>query len=113
MSARFVLHDHARPRRHYDLRLEEDGVLRCWAVPKGLPRDPFRDHLAIATPDHDLSHLTRDDEDTGIADTGTWELHDRNERRFVFTLHGREESVRYALIHTGREWLVHRTLGQG
>ena len=36
---RFVLHDHRRPSPHFDLRLEEDGVLRSWAVPKGLPED--------------------------------------------------------------------------
>jgi hypothetical protein len=33
----FVLHDHRTPRPHFDLRLEEDGVLRSWAVPRGLP----------------------------------------------------------------------------
>lgn len=109
---RFVLHEHARPRHHYDLRLEEDGVLRSWAVPRGLPTDPAHDRLAVAVPDHDLDHLGYTDADKSIADTGEWELHDRSDRRFVFTLHGRGGSVRYALIHTGRDWLLHRTKDQ-
>ena len=39
MPSRFVLHDHRKPSPHFDLRLEEDGVLRSWAVPKGMPDD--------------------------------------------------------------------------
>jgi len=42
-----------------------------------------------------------------IADDGWWELEDRNERRFVFVLHGRTGSARYALIDTGSDWLLH------
>ena len=85
----FVLHEHRRPRPHFDLRLEEDGVLRSWAVPRGLPDDPRHDRLAVAVPDHDLDHATYTDEDKDIADTGWWELVDRTSRRFVFVLHGR------------------------
>jgi DNA ligase D-like protein (predicted 3'-phosphoesterase) len=108
----FVLHEHRRPRHHFDLRLEEDGVLRSWAVPRGLPTSPTQDRLAVPVPDHDLEHLTYEDEDKDIADLGWWELHDRSERRFVFTLHGRAAAVRYALIDTGRDWLLHRTKEQ-
>src|ERR671920_627946 len=85
----FVLHDHRKPRPHFDLRLEEDGVLRSWAVPRGLPPTSREDRLAVAVPDHDLDHLTYEDADKSIADIGTWEEDDRNERRMVFTLHGR------------------------
>ncbi len=84
----FVLHEHDRPRHHFDLRLEEDGVLRSWAVPKGLPDDPRADRLAVAVDDHELEHATYTDEDKRIADSGWWELEDRNEKRFVFVLHG-------------------------
>ena len=103
----FVLHEHRKPRPHFDLRLEEDGVLRSWAVPRGLPDDPRRDRLAVAVPDHDLDHATYTDEDKDIADSGWWELVDRNSRRFVFVLHGRTGSRRFALIDTGRDWLLH------
>ncbi len=108
----FVLHDHRRPRPHFDLRLEEGGVLRSWAVPKGLPADPGENRLAVAVPDHDLEHLTYTDDHKFVADTGWWEEHDRTERRLLFTLHGRRDAVRYALIRTSRDWLLHRTKEQ-
>ncbi|MEO9323092.1 DNA polymerase ligase N-terminal domain-containing protein [Nocardioides sp. C4-1] len=103
----FVLHDHRRPRPHVDLRLEEDGVLRSWAVPKGLPTDSRHDRLAVAVADHDLDHATYTDEHKTIADHGTWTLVDRTERRFVFDLHGQDGVRRYALVDTGRDWLLH------
>jgi len=109
---RFVLHDHRKPRPHFDLRLEQDGVLRSWAVPKGLPTSSQHDRLAVAVPDHDLDHATYFDEHKSIADRGTWTLLDRTERRFVFQLHGEQGVRRYALIDTGRDWLLHLTKDQ-
>ncbi len=109
---RFVLHEHDRPRHHFDLRLEEDGVLRSWAVPKGLPPDSRHDRLVVPVADHDLDHVAFEDEAKRIADTGWWELEDRDERRFVFVLHGRESSRRYALVTTGRGGLLHLTKDQ-
>jgi DNA ligase D-like protein (predicted 3'-phosphoesterase) len=108
----FVLHDHRRPRPHFDLRLEEGGVLRSWALPRGLPDDPRRNRLAVAVPDHALDHLTYTDQDKSIADTGWWEEHDRTGRRILFTLHGRAGAARFALIRTDRDWLLHRTKDQ-
>jgi hypothetical protein len=108
----FVLHEHDRPNHHFDLRLEENGVLRSWAVPKGLPDDSRADRLAVAVADHELNHATYTDADKRIADTGWWELEDRNARRFVFVLHGRARSARYALIDTGSDWLLHLTRAQ-
>jgi len=109
----FVLHDHRKPAPHFDLRLEQDGVLRSWALPRGLPTDPARNRLAVAVPDHDLDHLTYTDEHKFIADTGWWQQEDSNDRRLLFTLHGRDGSRRYALIHTGgTNWLAHLTKDQ-
>ncbi|QNN52376.1 DNA polymerase ligase N-terminal domain-containing protein [Nocardioides mesophilus] len=108
----FVLHDHRRPRPHFDLRLEQDGVLRSWAVPRGLPPDSSHDRLAIAVDDHELEHLTFEDEHKSVADTGWWEDDGSTERRLKFVLHGRSGSVRYALIRTGQDWLLHRTKDQ-
>jgi DNA ligase D-like protein (predicted 3'-phosphoesterase) len=108
----FVLHDHRKPRPHFDLRLEEGGVLRSWAVPRGLPTSPAANRLAIAVPDHDLEHLTYTDAEKFIADIGWWEEHDRDDRRIVFSLHGRESTRRYALIRTGTDWLLHLTKDQ-
>ena len=114
MTARhpaFVLHEHHRPRHHFDLRLEENGVLRSWALPRGLPREAGDNRLAVQVPDHDLDHLAYEDAEKSVADTGWCEEHDRNERRLVFTLHGREDA-RYALIRTSRDWLLRRTKEQ-
>jgi DNA ligase D-like protein (predicted 3'-phosphoesterase) len=112
MRPAFVLHEHHKPRHHFDLRLEEDGVLRSWALPKGVPVSSGQDRLAVAVPDHGLDHLRYEDADKSVADIGWWEEEDRNERRLVFTLHGERESVRYALIRTDRDWLLHRTKAQ-
>lgn len=112
MALRFVLHDHRKPQPHFDLRLEEGGVLRSWAVPRGLPVDPTENRLAIAVPDHAMDHLAYTDADKFIADAGDWEELDRNDRRLLFTLHGREGSRRYALIRTDRDWLLHLTNDQ-
>ncbi|WP_036555364.1 DNA polymerase ligase N-terminal domain-containing protein [Nocardioides insulae] len=108
----FVLHDHRKPRPHFDLRLEEEGVLRSWALPKGLPTSNHHDRLAIAVPDHDLDHATYSDDNKSVADHGTWTLMSRTDRRFVFQLHGERGVRRYALIDTGRDWLLHLTKEQ-
>ena len=90
-------------------------MLRSWAVPRGLPRDPRQNRLAIHVPDHETDHLTYEDADKSITDIGTWELEDRDERRFVFVLRGRSGAHRYALIRTGEnddDWLLHLTVDQ-
>lgn len=108
----FVLHEHQKPRHHFDLRLERDGVLKSWAVPKGMPTSTGENRLAVAVADHDLEHAGYTDADKSIADDGWWELDDADDRRFVFTLHGRHGVRRYALIRTGKDWLVHLTRQQ-
>jgi len=81
-------------------------------VPRGLPDSPAGNRLAVAVPDHDLEHLTYEDADKSIADIGTWEEHDRTDKRLLFTLHGRTGSRRYALIRTDSDWLLHLTREQ-
>ena len=111
-APRFVLHEHVTPRHHFDLRLEQNGVLRSWAVPRGLPTSPGQNRLAVAVPDHALDHLGYQDEDKSIADHGTWQEDDSSERRMVFTLHGQTSVRRYALIRTDQDWLLHLTKTQ-
>src|SRR5688572_10795051 len=54
---RFVIQEHSATRLHWDLRLERDGVLVSWALPRGLPPDPDRNHMAVHTEDHPLEYI--------------------------------------------------------
>lgn len=87
-------------------------MLRSWALPRGLPEEPGENRLAVEVGDHDLDHLGYEDDDKAIADSGWWEEHDRNERRMLFTLHGRHGARRFALIRTRQGWLLRRTRDQ-
>ncbi|MGE5696621.1 MAG: ATP-dependent DNA ligase [Candidatus Sericytochromatia bacterium] len=119
---RFVIQEHRARRLHYDLRLERDGVLVSWAVPKNLPDTPSVNHLAVHTEDHPLEYLTfqgtipKGEYGAGtmiVWDTGTYEAEKFRDDEVIVTLHGRRISGRYALIQTkGDQWLAHRTKDQ-
>ena len=110
---RFVIQEHHARRLHFDVRLERDGVLVSWAVPKGVPDDPAVNRLAVPTEDHPIEYL--DFEGTipageygagemTIWDSGTYELEKwRDGEEVIATLHGRRGSHRYALIRTGEK----------
>jgi len=105
----WVLHDHRVPRPHRDLRLEHDGVLVSWAVPRGLPTDPAGNRLAVHVPDHDLDHLAYADEQKSVEDTGVYVTHEWAARKIVVTLGGRSGVATYALVATrAQDWLLHR-----
>ena len=123
----FVIQEHHARRLHYDFRLERDGVLVSWAVPKNLPDTPSVNHLAVHTEDHPMEYLTfAGDIPKGeygggkviVWDTGTYETEKFNDNapdgpekggEVIVTLHGERISGRYALIQTdGKNWLAHR-----
>jgi bifunctional non-homologous end joining protein LigD len=119
---RFVIQEHHARRLHYDLRLERDGVLVSWAVPKNLPETPSVNHLAVHTEDHPLEYLTfegkipKGEYGAGkmiVWDTGTYEAEKFRDNEVIMTLHGKRISGRYALIQTeGDQWLAHRMKDQ-
>jgi DNA ligase D-like protein (predicted ligase)/DNA ligase D-like protein (predicted polymerase)/DNA ligase D-like protein (predicted 3'-phosphoesterase) len=125
-NERFVIQEHHARRLHYDLRLERDGVLVSWAVPKNLPDTPAVNHLAVHTEDHPLEYLTfHGTIPTGeygagtmiVWDTGTYETEKFNDSaengEVIVTLHGKKIDGRYALIQTdGKNWLAHRMKDQ-
>jgi bifunctional non-homologous end joining protein LigD len=128
---RFAIQEHHARRLHYDLRLERDGVLVSWAVPKNLPDTPAVNHLAVHTEDHPLEYLTfegtipKGEYGAGkmsVWDTGTYDTEkfrdippDGPEKggEVIINLHGNRISGRYALIQTnGDQWLAHRMKDQ-
>jgi len=123
----FVIQEHHASRLHWDFRLEHDGVLVSWALPKGVPTDPKQNHLAVQTEDHPLEYGTFEGDipegeygagHVEIWDAGTYELEKwREGEEVIATLHGEKHGThRYALIHTGgfgrgakaqNNWLIH------
>jgi DNA ligase D-like protein (predicted 3'-phosphoesterase) len=69
---RFVIQLHDATTLHYDFRLEVDGALRSWAVPKGPSTDPAVKRLAVQVPDHSLAHGDYEGPTVEIWDRGTY-----------------------------------------
>lgn len=127
----FVIQEHHARALHYDFRLEHDGVLVSWALPKGVPSDSGRNHLAVQTEDHPLEYGSFEGEipageygggSVRIWDAGTYDLEKWRDDEVIVTLHGEAggglgESTRIALIRTGvkngkANWLIHRMKSQ-
>ncbi len=114
----FVIQEHHARRLHWDFRLERDGVLVSWALPKGVPEDPKTNHLAVHTEDHPLEYAAFAGEipageygggQVTIWDRGTYETEKWAEREVKIVLHGEKVSGRYVLFPTkGKNWMIHR-----
>lgn len=108
-GAIFVVHEHHASRLHWDLRLEMEGVLKSWAVPKGPPEDYGVKRLAIPTEDHPIEYADfQGDIPKGmygagkviIWDKGEFILEEKTDNKLVFRLNGKKLIGKYALIKT-------------
>jgi bifunctional non-homologous end joining protein LigD len=125
VQEKFVIQEHHASRLHFDFRLERDGVLVSWALPKGVPTTKTKNHLAVQTEDHPMDYA--DFEGTipkGQYGAGTVSIWDHGYyecekwiagKEVIATLSGAEGgglggTRRFALIHTGKaddQWLIH------
>ncbi|TMK70734.1 MAG: hypothetical protein E6G50_07570 [Actinobacteria bacterium] len=119
----FVVQRHDARRLHYDFRLERNGALASWAVPKGVPLEPGEQHLAVHVEDHPLDYATFEGEipkgeygagTVEVWDKGTYELlEEKRNGGLTVRLHGEKLNGTYALVpaHLNgdeKNWLILR-----
>jgi bifunctional non-homologous end joining protein LigD len=120
MNPRFVVHEHHASRLHFDFRLEMEGVLRSWAIPKGPSMDPGEKRLAVEVEDHPLEYgdfegiIPRGEYGAGqvvIWDGGNYRLLEQTADKIVFYMEGKKLRGNFALVRlrkskTGKDWLL-------
>jgi bifunctional non-homologous end joining protein LigD len=114
----FVVQEHHARALHWDFRLEHEGVLVSWALPKGVPLDPKTNHLAVHTEDHPMDYGSFEGDipageygggQVQIWDEGYFELEKWYPDEVMVVLHGAKVSGRYVLFPTnGKNWMIHR-----
>lgn len=115
-TRRFVVQEHHASHLHWDFRLEIEGVLKSWAVPKGPPEIPGIRRLAIQTEDHPVDYLDFEGEiaegqygagRVTIWDRGTYDLEQLKPREIVVNLRGTRLQGPYVLVHTkDDQWIM-------
>jgi len=115
---RFVVQEHWASHHHFDFRLEMEGVLKSWAVPKGVPEKPGAKRLAVATEDHPIDYLDFDGKipedcygagEVKIYDKGNYNLIEKDKGRIFFELKGEKLQGKYYLIRMKgslKNWLI-------
>jgi bifunctional non-homologous end joining protein LigD len=115
---RFVVQEHAARHLHYDFRLEMNGVLRSWAVPKGIPLEPGVRRLAVEVEDHPVDYIDFEGTiaegqygagEVRIWDRGTYAPEKLEPDELEFTLFGTRLHGRYALVRMKKrpqDWLL-------
>jgi bifunctional non-homologous end joining protein LigD len=112
----FVIQKHRATRLHYDLRLERQGAMPSWAVPRGLPIARNDRRLAVRTEDHPIEYASFAGTipeghygagEVRIFDDGTYELLEWDDKKVSFVLNGRRyPGLEYHLVKTRTDWLV-------
>lgn len=122
-QSRFVVHDHFAEKagHHHDFRLEMNGVLKSWAVPKGIPEKVNLKRLAIQTEDHPIEYINFKGKipkglyGAGIVkifDQGNYKLVNKTEDKIIFILKGKKLKGSYNLIKLKRnphQWLIFKS----
>lgn len=120
MSSRFVVHEHHASHLHYDFRLEREGILRSWAIPKGPSMNPSDKRLALSVEDHDLEYIAfegvipKGQYGAGaviVWDSGSYDTMEWGDEKISFFLHGRKLKGGFTLTRLkgggkGKEWLL-------
>ncbi len=113
----FIVHEHHATKLHYDFRLQMNGILKSWAIPKQPPTTKKIKRLAIQVEDHPLEyanfHGTIPEGNYGagevkIWDKGNYTLIEKNSKKVIFELHGKKLKGKYCLIKTNygkNNWL--------
>ena len=105
----YVIQKHHARSLHHDLRLEMDGVLKSWAIPKEPPKTKGVKRLAIMTEDHPMGYEKFEGEipkgqygggKVKIWDSGTYELKDKDKKKIEIIIHGKKLKGHYVLIKT-------------
>lgn len=105
----YVIQEHHASHLHWDLRLEMNGVLKSWAVPKQPPKKKGIKRLAIQVEDHSLDYanfegiIPKGQYGAGkviIWDKGTYELLEGTDKKIMFEIHGEKLKGKYVLIKT-------------
>ncbi|MGA2973388.1 MAG: DNA polymerase ligase N-terminal domain-containing protein [Candidatus Bathyarchaeia archaeon] len=113
---RFVVQEHHARRLHWDFRLELEGVLKSWAVPKGPPEEPGLRRLAVEVEDHPIDYITFEGTipkgqygagTVKIWDKGSFKLKRRTKDIYEFWLKGKRLYGKYSLVRfKQRNWLM-------
>ena len=120
IGKRFVIHEHYASHHHFDFRLEMEGVLKSWAIPKHPPTEPGEKRLAMLVEDHPFDYIDFEGDipsgeygagRVSIWDKGSYTLLEKDENKISFSLEGMKLKGNFTLLRLkrgkkGNEWIL-------